>query len=222
MTTTDLTTITLAKGSHHNPARGMCLLEAVAYVSGEEFNDHPPCVSPILSAYGRSLSDALPDDKRQLLVPFIPRLIGTSGDGKDQARGLMAVDWLIRTYTPTWLRSAGLDEAAVSLEALSRQASWDDVKTAVPVVQAAKRTAWSADWSAAPGAGDAAARYAIRYAIRYADEDVAWHAVEDAAGIAGYAAGIADKARLQPTIDALQDSAIELFDRLIVAAARDE
>lgn len=45
MTTIDLDTLTLAKGSHLDPTKGACLLEATALFAGERFTDHPPCVS---------------------------------------------------------------------------------------------------------------------------------------------------------------------------------
>ena len=179
----DLTTLTLASGGHENPDDGMCLLEAVSYVAGEKFTDQPACASPILGSFGRNLNDTLSSEKRQVLKPLIPLIVGTADDGYDQERGLMAADWVIRTYTPTWLRLAGLEDAAVSLETLPRQATWDDVEAAVPVVRAARekaRTAWDA-------AGDAA-----------------WAAAGGA---------------LNPTVGALQDSAITLFGTMISGGA---
>ena len=80
MTTPDLTTITLASGSHDNPDDGLCLLEAVAWFRGIAHTDHPACVSPVLAAFGRIFNDYLPADIRQQLVPFIPRMPGTAGD----------------------------------------------------------------------------------------------------------------------------------------------
>jgi hypothetical protein len=56
----------------------MCLLEAAAYVAGEPWSDSPECVSPVLAAFGRSWNDALDDENRQMLKPFIPRLVGTA------------------------------------------------------------------------------------------------------------------------------------------------
>jgi hypothetical protein len=92
--------LTLAKGGHESPDDGLCLMEAVAYVRGVEHTDHPACVSPVLGAFGRNLNDVLPDDLRQNLIPLIPDLPGTAGDGHDEERGYMALDWLIRTWLP--------------------------------------------------------------------------------------------------------------------------
>jgi hypothetical protein len=83
----------------------------------------------------------------------------------------------------------------VSLEQLPRQVSWDDVQAAVPVVRAAREKA-----RAAGAAAGAAARAA------------AWAAARDAARDAARAAA---RDKLQPTVDALQDNAIELYRRMI-------
>ena len=58
--TIDIDTIHLAVGAHASPDDGMCLLEAVAYVVGEPFSDHPECVSTVIAAFGRSWNDCLP------------------------------------------------------------------------------------------------------------------------------------------------------------------
>ena len=110
-----LGSITLGKGSHSSWEDGACLLEAASYIAGEPFSDHPTCVSPVLTAYGISLNDAWSDEQRQKLTPFIPRMIGTADDGQDEARSYLALDWLIRTYTPAWLDLAGLSDHAQAL-----------------------------------------------------------------------------------------------------------
>src|SRR5207342_3207074 len=88
--------INLKPGAHNDFRDGICLLEAVAYVAGEPWTDHPSCVDPVLGAFGRAWNDGLPDDETRdrLLKPFIPRLIGTaaSPDIQDQ-RAFMAADW---------------------------------------------------------------------------------------------------------------------------------
>lgn len=187
-TRADLLPLTyLNVGNHRSPEIGTCLLEAVAYVAGEPHSAHPRCACPVLCAFGRSINDVLPDDKRQRLIPLVPRIVGTAGDGHQQGRGLMAADWLIRVYTPTWLRLAGLTAEAESLEGLPRQATWDDVEAAVPTLQVAKNEAIAA-YSAAHSAADSAAHSAARSA--------------------------ADSA-LHPAVDALQDSAIDLYTRMV-------
>src|SRR5579862_4234991 len=101
MTTLDLDKIVLAEGAHKSPEYGMCVMEAVAYVAGEPFTDHPQCACPILGSFLRSWNDALPDDDRQILKPYIPRLVGTNTGKKDEeTRAWMLTDWLARECAP--------------------------------------------------------------------------------------------------------------------------
>ncbi|PQZ82100.1 hypothetical protein CQ031_01400 [Microbacterium sp. MYb40] len=157
MTMNAETTITLAKGAHSNPEEGMCLLEAASFVAGEAFSDTPQCVSPVLGSFGRALNDALPTDKRQELVPLIPRIIGTRGDGKDERRSYLALDWLIRTHLPTFLDLAIPDEAT-KIRALQPITDLATAEAAGPVVRAAGDAAGAAAWDAAWDAARDAAR----------------------------------------------------------------
>jgi hypothetical protein len=236
MRTLNITALVLAKGGHRTPDDGLCLLEAAAYVAGEEHTDQPVCVSPILGAFGRKLNDRLP---------------GTVGDGLDEARGYLALDWLVRTYTPAWLELAGLSVEAAELRALRRIVDLATAQEAGPVVRAgaekaravqaaawdaARSAAWDAARSAAWATAWAAARDAAWVAARDAAEDAARDAVHAAAqAAAGAAAGDAardaawaaardaawvaarDAARdaLKPTVVQLQDSAIALFVQMV-------
>ena len=137
-------TITLTRGAHETRAAGVCLLEAAAWFAGKSHTDHPACVSPVLAAYGRSLNDALPDDSRQLLVPFVPLMPGTAGDGLDEARGYLALDWLIRVHAPAWLDLAGLADEARALRDLSRITDLAAAQAARPVVLTARNKATAA------------------------------------------------------------------------------
>ena len=169
----DLDALTLAKGAHDSYEEGVCLMEAVAWWADQEHTDHPRCVSPVLGTYGRSLNDVLPDGKRQLLKPFIPRMPSTAGDGLDEARSYMALDWLIRTWTPAWLDVAGFSEEAAALRDLRRIADLVAAKEAGPVVrQAAGKAAAVRD----------AVRAAVRAAVGAAVWDAVWAAVRDAVG----------------------------------------
>ena len=200
-------TITLTRGAHETRAAGVCLLEAAAWFAGKSHTDQPACVSPVLAAYGRSLNDALPDDSRQLLVPFVPLMPGTAGDGLDEARGYLALDWLIRVHTPAWLDLAGLADEARALRDLSRITDLAAAQAARPVVltarnkataardatkDAARAAAWDAAWAAAGdaawNAAWAAAGAAAGDAAWDAAGDAAWAAARDAARDAAWAA----------------------------------
>lgn len=118
----------LARGSHFEQEGEMCLMEAVSWVAGEEFSDSPDCVSPVLSAFGRTFNDALDDERRQRLVPLIPRLLNTAGSfGTDQKRGIFITNWLMHTYMPFCLRMAGLMEEADGIEGWPVLESWTDL-----------------------------------------------------------------------------------------------
>ena len=223
----DTTTITLAKGGHETRDDGVCLLEAVAWWAGEDHGDHPSCVSRVLGSFGRSLNDVLPDEKRQQLRPYITLMPGTAADGLDETRGYLALDWLIRTYTPAWLDLAGLTEEAAALRDLRRIADLVGARNAGPVVRetrakaaaaraaawdAARDAAWGAAWDAARAAGGAAARAAGGDAARDAAWDAAWDAARAAARDA---ARDAARAKLAPTVTQLQDSAIALLGTMI-------
>jgi hypothetical protein len=114
MTTADYT---LAHGTHAAPEEGRCAMEWVSHLAGEPHTDAPTCVSPVLRAVCVTLNDGLADGPRQRLRPYLARTIGTADDGLDPARAWAAMDWLLRTYTPVWLRLAGLPGEAAALAA---------------------------------------------------------------------------------------------------------
>src|SRR5579885_1976853 len=71
--------LVLRSGNHSSRDSGVCLLEAAAWMAGEEHSDAPKCVCPVLAAFGRSLNDAMGDEARQSLIPLIPKLLNTRG-----------------------------------------------------------------------------------------------------------------------------------------------
>jgi hypothetical protein len=217
----------LAKGSHASPEEGLCAMEWVSFIAGERHTDEPECVSPILRSFCISLNDALDDAMRQRLRPYLARCIGTAGDGMDRERGFLCLDWQIRTYLPAWLRLAGLAEDANRISALAPIVDLDTARAAAAPVRAsreraraagaaagdaARAAAWAAARAAAGDAAWAAAWDAARAAARAAAGDAAWDAARDAARAA---AGAAARAALQPTVRELQESALDLLDRML-------
>jgi hypothetical protein len=191
----DLDTIRLTPGVHGDRQEGLCLMEAVAWFAGESHTDRPACVSPLLAAAGRTLNDDLPDARRQELVPLIPRLAWTAGDGLDERRGYMALDWVVRVWAPAWLDGAGLTVQAAALRSLrpvaGRAAAVAAARVALEVQQAAsaaRAAAEAAAWAAARDAAQAAARVAARAAardaggnaVRAAAQAAEWDAVQAA------------------------------------------
>ncbi|MGH2908774.1 MAG: hypothetical protein ACRDK8_05710, partial [Solirubrobacteraceae bacterium] len=106
---------TLSYGTHATPEEGRCAMEWVSYLAGEPHSDSPTCVSPVLRALCISLNDGLPEAPRQRLRPYLARTIGTAGDGLDERRAWLAMDWLIRTYAPRWLALVSLHSEAARL-----------------------------------------------------------------------------------------------------------
>ena len=184
----------LGRGQHKPPNGefSACVMEAVAYVAGEPWSDHPECACPVIGTFLRTWNDSLPDDDRTaLLLPLIPRLVGTRlTRATEVRRATMSADWLVREYTPAWLRLAGLISQADALAALPEIADFTDTPSLMPALIAARDSA-AAAWAAAVGA--------------------AW----DAAGAA--AVGAAWDA-LAGTARALQQSALRLVNRMIEAA----
>ncbi len=205
-----LKSLSLKVGSHAANST-FCVMEAVAYVAGESWSDHPECACPVISAFLRSWNDSLrsDQDRDRLLKPLIPKLVGTRNSTLEERRSLMAADWLVRVHTPAWLRLAGLTSQTESLEQLQQIISMAQIPSIRGPLEAVRKDAYAA-W--------AAARAAARDAARDAVGDAAWAAAWAAAGDAAWdAAGAAALAALQPTVDKLQQSALALVERMIEA-----
>lgn len=151
-----LATLTLKNGSHPDPDAGLCVMEAAAWVAGEPHSDHPACVSPVLATFMRRWNDDLDDEGRQKLKAFVPRAIGTAGDGQDEARGWLAADWLVRVHTPAWLELAGIADAAAALRALPELHDSGSLDAARPALADGRKKAAAAWAAAGDAAGDAA------------------------------------------------------------------
>ena len=130
----------LANGSHGANSKKMCAMEAVAFIAREPWSDHPQCASPVIGAYMRAWNDALPDDERTaLLLPLIPRLVGTRGSAAlESRRATMAADWIVRAYTPAWLRLAGLTAHADALSSFPEITNFAATPGIRPVLEAAR------------------------------------------------------------------------------------
>lgn len=223
----------LGRGTHKSPDDGFCLMEAVAYVAGSEHTDNPACVSPILVQAGRNLSDVLPYDLRQELIPLIPYLLGTVNDGHDETREFMALDWLVRIWLPTWLelipgcrddvaKLRGLEpivdfasaERTIStiraaeccLEAFDRGIERGRyIESEYTIEEAIEDTARSADWFVNKSAVIKA---------RVAARSAAWVTPLVVSRVANTVDKNAVESTIAPIIDRLQRSSIELYRRM--------
>ena len=154
--------ILLKSGGHANLEEGACAMEVVSYLAGEPWSDRPKCASPVISAFMRSWNDALDDEGRQRLKPYLPKLIGTKGTkAQESKRAWMAADWFIRVQTPAWLELAGCTEVAQAVRSLPPVVSRQTAKSAMPTLEEARKqgaAAWDAVRDAAWDAAGAAVR----------------------------------------------------------------
>ena len=107
--------LSLDHGGHESFEDGHCAMEVVAWLAGEGHTDAPTCASPILRHYTIALNDRWDDTRRQTLKPYLPRMVGTGNDGKDQLREEIAARFLVDRLLADWLALAGLDHLTESL-----------------------------------------------------------------------------------------------------------
>lgn len=208
--------ITLGRGMHETLDEGTCLMEAVAYLVGEEHSDSPACVSPILGEFGRSLNDVLSHDLRQELRGLIPSLPGTVDDGMDEKRGYMALDWLVRTWLPTWLElSPERREDAREIRELDRitdRKSGDRARLVLSPMMRTRRRYYPGfiEGEAFENSAFSPAYFVVSEAEIY-NASLAW----DAQSIAVDPATGASPDSLDRVVGELQLSAIDLFAEMI-------
>jgi hypothetical protein len=176
------TDYTLAYGTHATPEDGRCAMEWVSFIAGEPHSDDPSCVSPVLRAYCTTLNDSLEDAPRQRLRAYLARTIGTATDQLDGVRSWMAMDWLIRSYAPTWLAAAGLRTTA---DTLARLPAVEDSPTLRRALGALRQTRHDTRRARATALGTTRpTMWSPRAAARAAAREAAW----SSAGAAAWAA----------------------------------
>jgi len=234
--TLDFDSLVLRSGAHASASDGVSLMEAVSDLAGEPWSNSPSCTSPVLAVYARSLNDGLPDDERQRLKVYIPRLVGTAEPGLELRRAFICADAAVRVFAPLALAAAGLGEEAAKLSALAPvdPESAESARSAADSAESAARSEASlAPWSSAESMRTAAesARWAARSAASAARTAAEWalsagRSTESAQAAARLAARSAESAEAvarlaarPSTGSAAQSAAFELLDRLIVAAA---
>ena len=135
----------LLAGGHTDPADGMCFNELVAFIAGEKHSEWPECASPVIRRLGMRLNDRLDDERRQLLLPFAYRSLGTATDGREEERRQLCNDWVLHTALPRWLDLADCKEAADRLRSLpadlSVAAVLSELRVARDVAYEARRSA---------------------------------------------------------------------------------
>ena len=169
--------IVLKSGGHNNRANGVCAMEALAWLAGEEHSAQPSCACPVIGAFMRNWNDNLPDDESRvrLLRPLLPLLLNTkSTPTVESQRSWMALDWLAREQAPAWLSLRDdLKAHAVALRGLQPITNATRAQAAQQTLDAARAAARDAAGAAAWAAARAAARAAAGDAARAAAWDAA-------------------------------------------------
>lgn len=203
-------------------------MEYAAYLAAEPHSDHPKCVSPILTRFIVRLNDDLDDQTRQRLRTYVVRILGTAGDGQDQVRAYMALDWLARAYAPAFLEAAGLAAEAAILRNLPSIGGDERARAARAAVYAAGAAVREVVAGADP-AGDAARAAAARAAVGAAGGNAAGAAARSGGGaVMRSSVGAAARAvawdaawaspswdALRPTVEMLRESAFGLLDSMM-------
>ena len=143
-------------------------------------------------------------------TPNPPRGLALYGDrmplaldaaAHEERRGWLSVDWLARVCAPAWLELAGLGDDASALRALGALTE-STMGAAMPALKRARTNAYNASNAAYSAAWNAA-------------DSAAWNAAYNAASEK------AASAVLAPVVTALQASALDLLDRLILCGRDD-
>ncbi|MHC5072906.1 MAG: hypothetical protein ACYTGO_20725, partial [Planctomycetota bacterium] len=69
----------ISRGAHKTRDDGLCAMEMVAWLAGEEHSDDPRCACPVIASYVRALNDCLPSDahREHYLRGLLPQLVNT-------------------------------------------------------------------------------------------------------------------------------------------------
>jgi hypothetical protein len=135
------------RGAHDRRSDGMCTMEMVAWLAGEDHSDEPQCACPVIAAYVRALNDGMPTDasRNRLLRPLVPDLVGTRGSAADERRrGFQVADAMVRTFVPHLLDKRQRRDEAAALRALPAVV---DAETARAALRAIEH--WAGDQHAA-------------------------------------------------------------------------
>ncbi len=110
--------VKLVYGSHGNRDDGLCAMEVVAYLAGESHSDHPDCACPVLTGYTIRMNDAMTDEWRQRLKPYLPLLI-ESRDGREVERAELLAWRAVQVFLPLALDACQLPDLAHRFRAMS-------------------------------------------------------------------------------------------------------
>ncbi len=169
-----LASISLLSGSHGSAKKGLCALEAVAWLAKEKHSDAPQCACPVVAAFVRRLNDRIPDDamRTRLLGPLLPLIVGSRSTPEvERRRMFIAVDFAVRDAAASALDlRAATKVHAATLRALPEIVDQPTARNAAEVTKvvrsAADAAAYAAAYAAAAAAAYAAAAADAAYVVR--------------------------------------------------------
>ena len=127
----------LRRGHSEDPSKGACAMDAINWLVHGVHGDHPACASPAISSFVMKGNDSMPDDTRQRLLAFLPRIAGSRSEAHEEARVAIMVIAAQRGGGGGGVGAA--TEAATEATAAAKRAAW---------AAAARWAAWAA-WVAA-------------------------------------------------------------------------
>ena len=159
--------ITLSKGAHDSPKQGMCIMECVAYIAGEQHTDHPECACPLVTMFAIGTNDVATEKQRKKLLPFVLRIAGSKATGEiERQRASMCADYAVRVFAAKALEVVGLHKESAQLRELPKIIAASYAARAAAASAAGIDAAANA--AAAVYAANAAAAYAAAAAVAYA------------------------------------------------------
>lgn len=129
--TSDLWQYDLTAGASDHPRTGACTMDAVSWFAYGRLGDHPQCACPILTEYVIGGQDAMPNNTRQLLKPFILRLIGSRDRTAEAARLQYLTIYAAKVFFPMALDAVQLRDVARPLRQLPNAASQTAIRDVI-------------------------------------------------------------------------------------------
>lgn len=147
ITEADLAGITLMRGGHRRPADGLCAMEAAALFAGEPHSDAPDCACSAIGKYVIPVNDALSDEGRQSLKPFLLRIIGSRAGTEVEHKRARYLAWqAITKFAPPALHAEGWKEEAARLAGLGGKPTDINLIAAEYIASAIKSESDLASW----------------------------------------------------------------------------
>ena len=167
----------LRQGHTNDPSEGACAMDAVNWFAHGLHGDQPACASPVISAFVIVGNDAMPDDVRQRLLAYLPRIAGSRSPAHEARRAKILVVAAFRVFASGALDAAGLPDEAAALRIIADQL---DHGLSYGAAGAAARAAWAAGaaaraaWAAGVAATAAGAAARAARAAKAAEAAEVW------------------------------------------------